>query len=109
VLEAMAAGLPIIASAVGGVPEVVRDGETGVLVPPREPRALAVAIEALAADPALRRRVGEAGRRRAEAEFDVASFRRAHVELYRSLLQTGVQRSPRFVAAVRPRSPEGTA
>jgi glycosyltransferase involved in cell wall biosynthesis len=109
VLEAMAAALPVIASAVGGVPEIVRDGETGVLVPPGQPRALAVAIGALAADPALRRRLGEAGRRRVEADFDVASFRRAHVELYRSLLHTHVRQSPRFVAALRPRSPEGTA
>jgi glycosyltransferase involved in cell wall biosynthesis len=86
VLEAMAAGLPVVASAVGGVPEVVRDGETGALVPPRDPVALAEAIRLLVADPALRQRFGDAGRRRVEREFAVADFRRAHLELYRAAL-----------------------
>lgn len=86
VLEAMAAGLPVVASAVGGVPEVVRDGETGALVPPRDPAALAEAIRLLVADPALRQRFGDAGRRRVEREFAVADFRRAHLELYRAAL-----------------------
>ena len=109
VLEAMAAGLPVVASAVGGVPEIVRDGETGILVPPGEPAALAAAIGALIADPARRRRLGEAGRRRAEAEFDVASFRRAHVELYRSLLRARARPAPGFAPSPRLPSPEGTA
>ena len=87
VLEAMAAGLPVIASAVGGVPEVVRDGETGALVPPRDPVALGRAITRLAEDPALRQRFGAAGRRRAEREFALAGFQRAHVELYRAALR----------------------
>jgi glycosyltransferase involved in cell wall biosynthesis len=109
VLEAMAAGLPVIASAVGGVPEIVRDGETGILVPPRRPQALAAAIGALAADPAMRRRLGDAGRRRAEAEFDVASFRRAHLELYRSLLKACARSTPRAAPPLRARSPERVA
>ena len=87
VLEAMAAGLPVIASAVGGVPEVVRDGETGALVPPRDPAALGRAITRLAEDPALRQRFGAAGRSRAEREFALAGFQRAHVELYRAALR----------------------
>jgi glycosyltransferase involved in cell wall biosynthesis len=90
VLEAMAAGLPVVASAVGGVPEAVLDGETGVLVAPGRPEALAEAIARLAGEPAGRRRMGEAGRRRAEAEFDLADVRRAHVRLYRSLLAAEV-------------------
>ena len=86
VLEAMAAGLPVVASAVGGVPELVRDGETGTLVPPGDSRALAVAIERLAADPALRERMGAAGHRRAEREFSLDRCRREHLELYRAHL-----------------------
>ena len=61
VLEAMAMGLPVVASRIGGVPESVRDGETGVLVSPGDPSALAGAILELAADGSTRRRMGEAG------------------------------------------------
>ena len=82
VLEAMAAGLPVVASRVGGVPEQVVDGETGVLVDPGDPDALATALARLAADPSLRRRMGDAGRTRAEERFDLEPFRRAHLELY---------------------------
>ncbi len=67
VLEAMAAGLPTVATAVGGVPELIVDGETGILVPPRDPEALAAAIERLAADPSLRTRMGVAARTAAHA------------------------------------------
>jgi glycosyltransferase involved in cell wall biosynthesis len=83
VLEAMAAGLPVVASDVGGVHELVVGGETGLLVRPGDPDELAAALRALLADRELRRRLGDAGRARAEALFDLASFRRAHVELYR--------------------------
>ena len=69
VLEAMAAGVPVVASAVGGIPDQVRHGEEGVLVPPDDPNALAGALGALLEDPALARRLGEAGRRRTENEF----------------------------------------
>jgi glycosyltransferase involved in cell wall biosynthesis len=81
--EAMAAGLPVVASAVGGVPEVVVEGETGFLVPPGDVDRLAAALGRLLADPSLRRRMGASGRARAEALFDLAAFRRAHVDLYR--------------------------
>jgi len=86
VLEAMAAGLPVVASAVGGVPELVRDGETGALVPPGDSAALAQAIRRIACDPALRDRLGESGRQRVEREFSIAGCRREHVELYRTLV-----------------------
>jgi glycosyltransferase involved in cell wall biosynthesis len=86
ILEAMAAGLPVVASSVGGVPEVVVDGETGYLVPPGDPRSLAGAIERLLDDSALRRRLGAAGRIRVAERFDLASAQRAHLDLYRTLL-----------------------
>jgi glycosyltransferase involved in cell wall biosynthesis len=83
ILEAMSAGLPVVASRVGGVPELVLDGETGLLVPPGEPSSLAAAIERLLVDPALRNRLGAAGRARVEEYFDLDRCRSAHVELYR--------------------------
>jgi glycosyltransferase involved in cell wall biosynthesis len=82
VLEAMAAGVPVVASRVGGIPEQVADGETGLLVEPGDVDGLAAALRRLAADPALRRRLGEAGRARAEEAFDLPAFRRAHLEVY---------------------------
>jgi glycosyltransferase involved in cell wall biosynthesis len=68
-LEAMERSRPVIAAAIGGLGELVRDGETGVLVPPAEVEPLAAAIELLAGDPELARRLGEAGRRRAISHF----------------------------------------
>jgi glycogen synthase len=68
-LEAMACGTPVVASRVGGIPEVVVDGETGRLVPPGDEAALARALRDALADPARARRMGEAGRRRVEAHF----------------------------------------
>jgi glycosyltransferase involved in cell wall biosynthesis len=82
ILEAMATGLPVVASRVGGVPEQVSHGETGLLVEPGDPERLAGALGSLATDPALRLRLGAAGRERAERFFDLDAFRRAHVELY---------------------------
>jgi glycosyltransferase involved in cell wall biosynthesis len=73
-------------SDVGGVPELVVDGETGLLVPPSDPPALAAALGRLAADPALRRTLGAASLARAEACFDLPGFRAAHLTEYRRLL-----------------------
>jgi glycosyltransferase involved in cell wall biosynthesis len=68
--EAMACGLPVVAHAAGALPEVVgSDGEAGLLVPPRDPRALAAAIGAILADPERARRMGRAARRRIERAF----------------------------------------
>lgn len=69
ILEAMATGLPVVATAVGGTPEVVADGETGFLVAPGDPSALADAIARLLADPRLAEAFGRAGRARVEAHF----------------------------------------
>jgi glycosyltransferase involved in cell wall biosynthesis len=83
ILEAMAAGLPVVASRVGGVPELVVDGETGLLVPAGDPELLAAAVGRLLDDATLRRRLGEAGRARVRERFDLDSVRRAHLDLYR--------------------------
>jgi len=72
VLEGMAAGRPLVATAVGGTPEAVRDGMEGLLVPAHAPAALAAAIDRLVSDPELRRRMGESGRLRIESEFSMA-------------------------------------
>jgi len=68
-VEAMSFALPVVATRVEAIPEIVADGETGLLVPPRAPAALARAISALLADPARARRMGNAGRARALARF----------------------------------------
>ena len=73
VLEAMAAGVPVVGSRVSGIPEVVVDGETGWLVPPEDPAALAGALAAVLAEPAEARRRGEAGRLRVEERYRPAN------------------------------------
>jgi glycosyltransferase involved in cell wall biosynthesis len=73
VLEAMEAGVPLVASRVSGIPEVVEDGTTGWLVPPEDPGALAAALAEVLASPGEARRRGEAGRRRVEERFRPAT------------------------------------
>jgi len=68
-LEAMASGLPLVGTRVGGIPEIVIDHETGILVEPRSHEALAGAIQKLLADPALRKQLGQNARRRVESTF----------------------------------------
>ena len=87
ILEAMAAGLPVVASSVGGVPEVIDDGHTGVLVSPGAVPAFADALARLIGDRALRERMGRAGREAALDRYDLPLFRAAHLELYRGLLE----------------------
>jgi glycosyltransferase involved in cell wall biosynthesis len=84
-LEAMARGLAVVATRVGGNPEVVVDGDTGQLVPARNPDALADAMLALLRDPERSRRMGLAGRRRVEQVFDVRRMVADYEELYREL------------------------
>lgn len=92
ILEAMAAGLPVVATRVGGIPELVADGETGLLVPAGDDVALGVALRRVVGDAELRRTLGSRGRARAVAEFDVAQFRRAHLDLYeRELAAAGIR------------------
>lgn len=93
VLEGMAARRPLVGTAVGGTPELVRDGETGLLVPPGAPAQLAGAIAALLGDPAGARRMGERGRAAVEREFSVERMRRSYDALYRGLLDGGASGS----------------
>ncbi len=81
VIEAMLCGLPVVATAIRGPREQVLDGETGLLVPPRNVDALAAALRRLAADLPLRRRLGAAGRERALARYDEALVVSRTVEL----------------------------
>jgi glycosyltransferase involved in cell wall biosynthesis len=88
ILEAMSAGLPAVASQVGGIPEVVQDGTTGLLVPPRDPEALARAIGRLLDDPEARERMGRAGRRAVEERFALDRAIERTITLYRELVGT---------------------
>jgi len=81
-LEAMAWGLPVVATRVGGLPEVVEQGVTGLLVPPADPTALADAMVAVWSSPELRDRMGRAGRQRAEEYFDVRRMVAQYEDLY---------------------------
>jgi starch synthase len=84
-LEAMACGAAVVASRVGGIPEVVDDGVTGLLVPPDDPLALAAAMNSVLADPKRAAAMGAAGRRRAVAEFGWAAVARQTARLYETL------------------------
>lgn len=86
-LEAMAAGRPIVASRVATIPEVVLDGETGLLVPPGDPLALAEAVARLANDPELASQFGEAGRERLRRHFSIDKMVGDTELLYRELLE----------------------
>ena len=75
-IEAMASGLPVIASSVGGVPEVVKDGENGLLVPPGDPRALASAIMRLAGDAEFSKRLAQNGQKKVRESFSSEAMAR---------------------------------
>ena len=91
-LEAMACGTAVVGSRTGGIPEVVVDGETGLLVPPGEPEALAVALNALLGDPDRAEAMGQAGRKRAVAEFGWPAIAAQTAELYDELAHSGLKR-----------------
>ncbi len=84
-LEAMAQQTPVIGSAVSAIPEVIADGETGLLVPPRDTAALAAALRGLLADDALRQHLGLLGRDRLETLFDAGRMADETAALYREL------------------------
>lgn len=86
-VEAMAAGLPVVATEVGGLPEIVENGRTGWLVPARDAQALAARIRELLQDPEQRRAMGEAGRESARNHFSVESMTTQIVEVYEEVLR----------------------
>ena len=85
-LEAMACGLPVVASAVGGLPEVIADGQTGVLCPMGDVGAMAAATRRLLDDAPARARLGGAGRRRAQTQFRLDPAVDRYVDIYRRVL-----------------------
>ena len=86
-LEAMATGLPIVASAVDGIPDVVREGETGRLVPPADLDALRAGLVALDRDRVRARRLGERAREVALGRYSLETMTRAYMALYQQLLR----------------------
>jgi glycosyltransferase involved in cell wall biosynthesis len=86
VMEAMAAGKPMVCTAVGGVPELVADGKCGLLVPPRDVKALAGAIRYMLENPEARKSMGEASTRRAVERFDLRVMTEAYENLYRTAI-----------------------
>ena len=102
-LEGMAAGLPMIATAVGGNPEAVRDGVTGLLVPPKDPVALGLAISALAEDRPRRQEMGTQGRRRVKEYFSLKTCVRSYEKLYERARHSRARFKNRMtVSCVRP-------
>jgi glycosyltransferase involved in cell wall biosynthesis len=92
ILEAMASRRPVVATAVGGSPEIVREGVNGFLVPPGAPAALARRIVDLLSDPALRARMGEEGRGIVVREFSLDQMRASYDALYEELIGLKVPR-----------------
>jgi glycosyltransferase involved in cell wall biosynthesis len=100
-LEAMERGRAVVASDVGGLPEIVEDGVTGIVVPPDEPEALAAALLGLLRDPARAAAMGAAGRDRALAAFSQGGCTDRMEELYRAALETGSRRRSRTSSQAR--------
>ena len=106
ILEAMARRRPVVASAVGGIPEVITSGVDGLLVPPADPSALAAAVGSLLSSPVLREQIGEAGYRTVVERFSIdAQVKRTEVVYDEELARAGVVggfRRPEPVGAARP-------
>ncbi len=92
-LEAMAARLPVVATAVGGTPEAVIDSQTGILVPPDKPKQLFQALQHLILNPNLRAQMGNDGRRRVEEYFSITKAAECTQKLYRQLLDKSQRNS----------------
>jgi glycosyltransferase involved in cell wall biosynthesis len=92
VIEAMALGLPVIGTDIGGTTEQVADSETGFLVPPADPAALATAIAKLADEPERRRHMGARGRRRVAEHFNIDAMTKRIVAVYDDVLCRGARR-----------------
>lgn len=95
IIEAMGCGCPVVATAIGGVPEEVNHGENGLIVPPRDSEALGEAIVALLLDPARRRAYGAASRARAEAIFAMPQFIAEYEALFHEMIEARQAARPR--------------
>ena len=84
ILEAMASGKPVVASRIGGIPEIVVDGETGLLFTPGDSADLATCLDRLMADSSLRKRMGKAARERAAREYSIESHNTQLMDIYKS-------------------------
>lgn len=85
-LEAMACGIAVVATRVGGLPEVIKNGSTGLLVPPGDPNDLAGAISELLADPRKRARMGEAGSARARGKYSIEQISSINISMYEGIV-----------------------
>ncbi len=85
-MEAQASGLPAVATKVGGVSEIVSDGESGYLVQPGDAEDIAEKLDLLVKDPVGRKKMGMAGRKTVEEKYDIRKLNKKLVALYRSLL-----------------------
>jgi glycosyltransferase involved in cell wall biosynthesis len=101
VLEAMSAGVPIVANRVGGIPEQIRDRLEGILVPPQRPELLARGVLTLLQDPLLAHKLGQAGQARARTAFDHASMVRTTLGVYREVLDMSAQSNWRITHPAR--------
>lgn len=96
ILEAMASGRPVVATAVGGNPELVVDGETGLLVPPNNPHAMAAAITKLLRAPEQRRQMGRLGRERVEEKFSLDVMVRHYAKVYLEVFSRRFKLNPKW-------------
>ncbi|MGH7972684.1 MAG: glycosyltransferase family 4 protein, partial [Limisphaerales bacterium] len=97
VLEAMAAGVPVVASAVGGVPELIENGETGLLCDCKDPLNLRSKVEGILSDPRAGRRMALLAKANALGKFHPRIIARRHVEIYREVLELAAARPERYV------------
>jgi glycosyltransferase involved in cell wall biosynthesis len=88
-LQAAASGVPIVATEVGGIPEVVKDGINGCLIPPRDPKAISQAVVKLLSDPEGARRMGAEGKRIVEREYSIESMVEGNLRAYEKVLGPG--------------------
>jgi glycosyltransferase involved in cell wall biosynthesis len=102
VLEASASGLPVVATAVGGTPEIVEDGVTGILIEPREPAQIARAVLRLLDAPELARQMGAAGARRMKERFSLDACVETHARMYDAVLRRAASAVPVEDAAAVP-------
>jgi len=87
-MEAQAAGLPVVASRVGGIPSLIEDGKTGILVPAGSPDDLAKAIKAMLNDPARAREMGQQARQFVSEKFSVGKMADATLDVYESIIKS---------------------